>query len=117
MLTGTVCGQELFYKFISNFTNKLVKQLLSMTVEALYERLKTYPEFLHILFGYAWKQEKLKFLSRCKNGIYFVVLIFIHKIEPSGKFFLIRNSKLFVRISKNTYKSFQKELFNYNLNI
>ena len=25
-------GQELFYKFISNFTNKLVKQLLSMTV-------------------------------------------------------------------------------------
>ena len=26
-------GQELFYKFISNFTNKLVKQLMSMTVE------------------------------------------------------------------------------------
>ena len=25
-------GQELFYKFVSNFTNKLVKQLLSMTV-------------------------------------------------------------------------------------
>jgi len=25
-------GQELFYKFFSNFTNKLVKQLLSMTV-------------------------------------------------------------------------------------
>ena len=25
-------GQKLFYKFISNFTNKLVKQLLSMTV-------------------------------------------------------------------------------------
>ena len=25
-------GQELFYKFISNFNNKLVKQLLSMTV-------------------------------------------------------------------------------------
>ena len=25
-------GQELFYKFDSNFTNKLVKQLLSMTV-------------------------------------------------------------------------------------
>ena len=28
-------GQELFYKFVSNFTNKLVKQLLSMTVEPL----------------------------------------------------------------------------------
>ena len=28
-------GQELFYKFISNFTNKLVKQLLSMTVYGL----------------------------------------------------------------------------------
>ena len=26
-------GQELFYKFVSNFTNKLVKQLLSMTVD------------------------------------------------------------------------------------
>ena len=26
-------GQELFYKFVSNFTNKLVKQLLSMTVQ------------------------------------------------------------------------------------
>ena len=25
-------GQELFYKFVSNFTNKLVKQLLSITV-------------------------------------------------------------------------------------
>ena len=25
-------GQELFYKFVSDFTNKLVKQLLSMTV-------------------------------------------------------------------------------------
>ena len=25
-------GQELFYKFVCNFTNKLVKQLLSMTV-------------------------------------------------------------------------------------
>ena len=28
-------GQELFYKFVSNFTNKLVKQLLSMTVQRL----------------------------------------------------------------------------------
>ena len=28
-------GQELFYKFISNFANKLVKQLLSMTVHYL----------------------------------------------------------------------------------
>ena len=27
-------GQELFYKFVSDFTNKLVKQLLSMTVES-----------------------------------------------------------------------------------
>ena len=77
----------------------------------------TYSEFLHILFGYAWKQEKLKFLSRCKNGIYFVVLIFIHKIEPLGNFILTLNSEPFVRISKNTYRSFQKELFNYNLNI
>ena len=25
-------GQELFYNYVSNFTNKLVKQLLSMTV-------------------------------------------------------------------------------------
>ena len=25
-------GQELFYKFVSYFTNKLVKQLFSMTV-------------------------------------------------------------------------------------
>ena len=25
-------GQELFYKFVSIFTNKIVKQLLSMTV-------------------------------------------------------------------------------------
>ena len=25
-------GQELFYKFVSDFTNKLVKQLLFMTV-------------------------------------------------------------------------------------
>ena len=25
-------GQEVFYKFVSDFTNKLVKQLLSMTV-------------------------------------------------------------------------------------
>ena len=28
-------GQELFYKFVSNFTNKLVKQLLSMTVHTI----------------------------------------------------------------------------------
>ena len=27
-------GQELFYKFVSEITNKLVKQLLSMTVFA-----------------------------------------------------------------------------------
>ena len=27
-------GQELFYKFISKITNKLVKQLLSMTVHS-----------------------------------------------------------------------------------
>ena len=27
-------GQELFYKFVSNFTNNLVKQLLSMTRDA-----------------------------------------------------------------------------------
>ena len=31
-------GQELFYKFVSNFTNKLVKQLLSMTVYSKIEK-------------------------------------------------------------------------------
>ena len=34
-------GQELFYKFISKITNKLVKQLLSMTVHSFKRGNKT----------------------------------------------------------------------------
>ena len=46
-LTVMDIGQELFYKCVSNFTNKLVKQLLSMTVYCIFKvkefaRLKNY---------------------------------------------------------------------------
>ena len=57
-------GQELFYKFISKITNKLVKQLLSMTVVHL-TKFFQWQWFFHFFTEYTvffllWNREKVK---------------------------------------------------------
>ena len=60
-------GQELFYKSVSNFTNKLVKQLLSMTVYYLkmIRYVRSYimnPDCISGLYGSSWIGSSPRFL-------------------------------------------------------